>query len=154
MGPPVCRSIAVGFGGIILLISGLWKFCGGGTGLFTFGWMLFKGGGGGGDWIGPAFEGGGGGGGIPPGGKTGVGKFGCMAAKADGGNCPGGWANGDCLGSDTPSACAFRLIRRAIRGDFICDKSSPPGVYVNGFLSFVIIAFCTQAGGSKRLSGI
>lgn len=43
---------------------------------------------------------------------------------------------------------AFLDIRFAIRGDLICDKSMPPGVYVNGFLSFVIIAFCTQAGAS------
>lgn len=40
------------------------------------------------------------------------------------------------------------MIRRCIRGLRICDRSSPPGVYVNGFLSLVIIAFCIAAGGS------
>lgn len=41
---------------------------------------------------------------------------------------------------------AFRLMRCAMRGDLIWLKSMPPGVYVNGFLSFVIMAFCTQDG--------
>ena len=41
---------------------------------------------------------------------------------------------------------AFRLIRCAILGDLIWLKSMPPGVYVNGFLSFVSIAFCTHDG--------
>ena len=53
-----------------------------------------------------------------------------------------------CGWSLTPSALAFLVIRRCIRGLRICDRSSPPGVYVNGFLSFVIIAFCIAAGGS------
>lgn len=41
---------------------------------------------------------------------------------------------------------AFRLMRCAIRGDLIWLKSMPPGVYVNGFLSLVIMAFCTHDG--------
>jgi hypothetical protein len=78
------------------------------------------------------------------------------------------WASGETLGRlCTPGLLAFIEIpveekcqvkflknsnlqnsRFAILGDLICDKSMPPGVYVNGFLSFVIIAFCTQAGAS------
>lgn len=42
----------------------------------------------------------------------------------------------------------FKVLRFAILGDLICDKSMPPGVYVKGFLSLVIIAFWTQAGAS------
>ena len=58
-------------------------------------------------------------------------------------------AKGDGLGVFvTPSEAAFLSIRRAILGDLIWDKSMPPGVYVNGFLSFVIIAFWTHAGAS------
>lgn len=49
---------------------------------------------------------------------------------------------------ETPSMFAFRAIRSAIRVDLIWLKSMPPGVYVNGFLSFVIMAFWTHAGGS------
>lgn len=56
---------------------------------------------------------------------------------------------------------AFRLIRCAIRGDLIWLKSMPPGVYVNGFLSLVIMAFCTHDGisccgcaGCMRRDGI
>lgn len=49
---------------------------------------------------------------------------------------------------ETPSDMAFRSMRRAILGDLIWDRSMPPGVYVNGFLSLVIIAFWTQAGAS------
>lgn len=48
----------------------------------------------------------------------------------------------------------MRSIRRAIRGDLISDRSIPPGVYVKGFLSLVIIAFCTHAGGSFLRSPI
>lgn len=57
------------------------------------------------------------------------------------------WASGDGFGVFvTPSMFALRLIRCAIRGDLIWLKSIPPGVYVNGFLSFVIIAFWTHDG--------
>lgn len=49
---------------------------------------------------------------------------------------------------ETPSDWAFRDIRLAIRGDLICDRSIPPGVYVKGCLSRRIMAFWTQAGGS------
>lgn len=106
--------------------------------------------------------GGGGGGarvvcsGTPPVGNTGTAIWGCMAARAEGGRGPCGedCTKGDvlelvaCGWSLTPSAFAFLVIRRCIRGLRICDRSSPPGVYVNGFLSLVIIAFCIAAGGS------
>lgn len=52
---------------------------------------------------------------------------------------------------ETPSELAFFSRRRAIRGDLICDKSIPPGVYVNGFLSLVIMAFWTHAGASAGI---
>lgn len=101
-----------------------------------------------------SLPGGGGGGGTPLG-KTCTGIFDCIAAKADGGNGPLSTpALGLCGTAPTPSAFAFLVILFAILGDLICDKSSPPGVYVNGFLSFVIIAFWTHAGGSGRLSEI
>lgn len=105
--------------------------------------------------------GGGGGGarlvcsGTPPVGNTGTAIWGCMAARAEGGRgpCGEGCTKGvlepaACGWSLTPSAFAFLVIRRCIRGLRICDRSSPPGVYVNGFLSLVIIAFCIAAGGS------
>lgn len=46
----------------------------------------------------------------------------------------------------TPSLFAFRSNLSAIRGDLIWLKSMPVGVYVNGFLSCFIIAFCTHDG--------
>jgi hypothetical protein len=91
--------------------------------------------------------GGGGGGGAPAGGPVGNTWKGMPIAAAPidgaGGSCvPFGWASGEGRGLFvTPSEHAFWLTRLAMRGDLICDKSMPPGVYVNGFLSFVIIAF-------------
>lgn len=82
-----------------------------------------------------------------------------MAAIADGGSGPLGTDTGlGCCGSGAISGVlALRLILLAIRGDLISDRSRPPGVYVNGFLSLVIIAFCIAAGGSyaeRLFSGI
>lgn len=89
--------------------------------------------------------GGGGGGalGAPPPGNTCTGIPMLATGIACGvGGCTLGWAKGDGRGVlETPSELALRSIRRAIRGDLICDRSMPPGVYVNGFLSLVIIAF-------------
>lgn len=62
------------------------------------------------------------------------------------------WAKGEGRGVfETPSELAFRSMRRAIRGDLIWDRSMPPGVYVNGFLSLVIMAFWTHAGASAGI---
>lgn len=48
----------------------------------------------------------------------------------------------------TPSSAAFFEILRCMRGLRIsARKSIPPGVYVNGFLSLVIMAFWMAAGG-------
>lgn len=95
-------------------------------------------------------------GGPPPAGNTCTGSCGCIAANADGGNgpCCCGAPAGLAASGWTPSALAFRVILRAIRGERICERSMPPGVYVNGFLSLVIMAFWTQAGGSGRRSDI
>lgn len=155
------RRICMGFSGI--LISGRQPMGGGSKDWGDFlaalpfvwggdnfcGWSIFMGGGGGGKtWKGMPIAncpiGGGGGG-------TGTVLFGTGDWTEDE-LLPFVliWASGETFGVlVTPGLLAFIEILLAILGDFICDKSMPPGVYVKGFLSFVIIAFWTHAGASE-----